>query len=128
MTSYTGPALTSASALLKEARASGVYAQRSSSGITVARRKLIALSTTLTSSCGPVRIPRRRRISAGRVSRPCSFTAITVLGIDLTLPGATHFANVTLSSGEIVPVPQLRIERSAEAGTARPAAPGRDVS
>jgi len=55
-----------ASALLKEARASGVYAHRSSSGITVAGRKLIALSTTLTSSCEPVRIPRRRRISAGR--------------------------------------------------------------
>ena len=94
--SCTLPAFTSASALLKEARASGVYAQRSSSGTTVARRKLIALSTTLTSSCEPVRIPRRRRISAGRVSRPCSFTATRVLDIDLTLPAPRHFVNVTL--------------------------------
>ena len=126
VTSCTLPAFTSASALLKEARASGVYAQRSSSGITVARRKLIALSTTLTSSCEPPRIPRRRRISAGRVSRPCSFTATRVLGIDLTLPAPPPLCQCDTSSKEIAP--QLRMERSAEAGTASAAAPGRDVS
>jgi hypothetical protein len=83
LSSKTRPALTSASARWREAIAAGVYAHRSSSGITDARRSWTVLLSTFTSSWVPSPMPSRRRTSIGKVMRPWRLTATTLRAMTL---------------------------------------------
>ena len=91
--SYTRPARMSARARFRDATAAEVYAQRSSPEMTSAGRSWTASSSTRTSSWLPSPIPRRRRTSAGKVTRPCRFTAMRVLAICVTLVTKCHYVN-----------------------------------